>query len=79
MGHTHAKYFSAIKDCKLTAACDIIPERAQAFSKEFDIPYVYPDMEEMLAKCDLDAVTLVTPDATHAPLALKIIASSSAG
>ncbi len=74
MGHTHAKAFSAIKDCKLTAACDIIPERAQAFSKEFDIPYVYPDMDEMLAKCDLDAVTLVTPDATHAPLALKIIA-----
>jgi predicted dehydrogenase len=74
MGHTHAKNFSAIKDCKLTAACDIIPERAQAFSKEFDIPYVYPDMDEMLAKCDLDAVTLVTPDATHAPLALKIIA-----
>jgi predicted dehydrogenase len=74
MGHTHAKAFSAIKDCKLIAACDILPERAQAFSKEFDIPYVYPDMEEMLAKCELDAVTLVTPDATHTPLALKIIA-----
>ena len=74
MGHTHAKNFAAIKDCKLTAACDIIPERARAYAKEFDIPYVYADMEEMLEKCELDAVTLVTPDATHAPLALKIIA-----
>ncbi|MGD0004912.1 MAG: Gfo/Idh/MocA family oxidoreductase [Anaerolineaceae bacterium] len=74
MGHTHAKAFSAIKDCKLTAAYDVIPERAEAFSREFNIPYVYSDLDEMLAKCELDAVTLVTPDATHAPLSLKIIA-----
>ncbi len=75
MGHTHAKAFSAIKDCKLVAACDIIVERAEAYAKEFNIPNVYADMEEMLAKCELDAVTLVTPDATHAPLALKVLAS----
>jgi predicted dehydrogenase len=73
MAHSHARAFKAIKGCKLVAACDILPGRVEAFAKEFDIPRFYTDVDEMLATSGIDAVTVVTPDAAHAPVALKVI------
>jgi predicted dehydrogenase len=74
MAHTHAKAFSAIRACKLVAACDVIPERAEAFVDKHGIPEVYADVDEMLAQSKMDAVSVVTPDAAHAAISLKAIA-----
>lgn len=75
MAHAHARSFSKIKKVKLVAACDIVPGRARTFADEFEIPEVYTDIDEMLAKSNIDAVTVVTPDASHAPISLKVIAA----
>ncbi len=74
MAHSHAKAFSAIKGCKLVAACDVVRERAQAFADKHGIPEVYADVDEMLAQSKMDAVSVVTPDAAHAAISLKAIA-----
>jgi len=74
MANSHAKAFSAIKGCKLVAACDIVREKAQAFADKHGIPAVYADVNELLAQPKLDAVTVVTPDASHASVALQVIA-----
>lgn len=73
MANAHAIAFSALRGVKLVAACDIDRERAEAYAKKHEISDVYTDVDEMLKRDDIDAVTNVTPDAFHAPLSLKVI------
>jgi len=74
MAHSHAKAFAEIKGCKLVAACDIVRPRAEAFATEFAIPQIFTDVDEMLGQAEIDAVAVVTPDAAHAPVSLKVVA-----
>jgi predicted dehydrogenase len=74
MANSHARAFAGMRGCKLVAACDVIPERVQAFAERYGIPGVYTDFDQLLAEADSDAVSNVTPDAFHASLSLKAIA-----
>lgn len=73
MAHRHAECFSAIAGCKLVAACDLDLERATAFAEKFSIPEVYSDLRKLLAKAEVDAVSIVAPDRCHAPLSLQCL------
>lgn len=50
---------------EIVAVCDIIEERAQKRSKEFNIPEVYTDHRTMLEESDLDAVIVGVPNNVH--------------
>lgn len=69
MGASQARAFRALEECTLVAACDIDRSKAEAFAKTYGIPKVYTDLATLLRDEAVDAVTIVTPDATHAPLA----------
>lgn len=53
--------------CEVTAICDVNKARAEEMAKKFNIPEVYTDHKEMLAKADIDAVSICTPNVFHAP------------
>ncbi|MDD5688285.1 MAG: Gfo/Idh/MocA family oxidoreductase [Elusimicrobia bacterium] len=77
MAHYHANIFKTIKDCIITACCDINRERAENYAKEFGINKVYTDYKKMLNECqDINAVVVATSDAFHATVS---IASFKAG
>lgn len=73
MASRHADMFGAIRTCKIEAACDIDPEKAVAFATRYSIPQVFTDYKKLLASPDIDAVSIVVPDAFHAPIALACI------
>lgn len=73
MAHAHADSFAKIPGCRLLAACDIDGERAAAFARKFDIPHAFSDLREVLARPDISAVSIVTPDAFHTPLSLACL------
>jgi predicted dehydrogenase len=75
MGHAQARAFKTIPDCTLVAACDIFPGRAREFADEFDIPHAYLNLDDLLANEDVDAISVVTPDACHDELSLQGLAS----
>lgn len=47
------------------AVCDAVPGRAAAAAEKFGVPQAFEDYDEMLARGDLDAVTIGTPIALH--------------
>jgi predicted dehydrogenase len=51
--------------CDLVACCDVVPETAQAFARQFGIPHVFTDYREMLALDGLDGVSIATPPFAH--------------
>jgi predicted dehydrogenase len=59
----------------LVAICGRRGDRAQLLANRFGIPNVYTDYEELCARPDIDAVTIVTPNVHHATQALCAFAS----
>ena len=47
------------------ACCDIDPEKVERRAKQFGIESTYTDYHELLAREDIDAVTLPLPDQVH--------------
>ena len=65
IAHCHMAGYKTSDICEVVAACDIDVPKAEAFAKEFNIPAVYADYNEMLAKENLDAVSVCTWNAAH--------------
>src|SRR5436309_2762116 len=48
-------------------------ENAEATAREFDIPVVAEDWREVIAREDVDLVSIVTPPVTHAEIAIAAL------
>jgi len=66
---THAGAISQNKDCILAGGCDIRNQRCEGFSKKWNCPETYTDIDTMLMKTSPDILHIATPPETH----LKII------
>lgn len=73
MANVHAERFNANKDCAVVAAADVDLVRAQGFAAKHNIGAAFTGIQELLRESKFDAVTIVTPDAFHAPLALECL------
>ena len=59
---------------EIVAICDMNQMAAKKAAETYDIPHVFSDSAEMLEKVtDLDAVSIITPNRTHRPLALQVL------
>ncbi len=75
----HLKGYQRCPNVRLTAFCDLIPERADAARRQYGVPEaeIYTDYREMLANESLDAVSICTENNQHAPIALAALASGA--
>ena len=55
------------------AICSAHREKVEATAKEFGIPHVFTDYQELLQLDELDIVSIVTPPHLHRPMALAAI------
>lgn len=73
----HRKVFLAEKDARIVAVCDPVKNRREAFrdhinqAYEGDVCMDYRDFRELLARQDIDAVCIGTPDHWHAAMAIE--------
>lgn len=70
MGRNHAKAFHAHPDAKLIAVCDQDQKRCDEAVREYGCK-AYADVAEMLRTEKPDVVSIATPNAFHAPLAIQ--------
>jgi len=72
MANSHAKHFRAIRGCCVVAAVEPVAERRAAFCATHAIPDGFASVDELLTSgVAFDAVAIVTPDASHAPLSIQ--------
>jgi len=64
-----------IQGARLVAVCDPICARADAIATKFGVPAYY-DMDDLLARKDIDAVAVLTPSGMHPE---HVIAAAKAG
>ena len=61
----HLKAIKKVQGFKLTAVCDLNPNKAYNFSKKYNVPY-YLDYNQMLQKeKNIDIVAIMTPSGCH--------------
>ncbi|MFN8377722.1 MAG: Gfo/Idh/MocA family oxidoreductase [Anaerolineae bacterium] len=73
IGNVHLKAFEAVTDAEVVAICDIRPERLEEMAAEYEIADSYDDYEDLLARKDIDAVSICTPNDLHAPITIAAL------
>lgn len=58
---------------RVQALCDPVVERAEAVARQYSIPHVVPDIDEFLARNDIDAVTVASPIGLHYEHGMKVV------
>jgi len=69
IAHTHAQAISAIADATLVAVYGRSAEKAQQLATQYNCEW-YTDLEDMLTRPDIDAVSICTPNGTHADIGI---------
>ncbi|HYN23974.1 MAG TPA: Gfo/Idh/MocA family oxidoreductase, partial [Pyrinomonadaceae bacterium] len=72
-GFARTTQIPGFRDCmgtRIVAIASRNPDNAAAVAKEFDIEHVANDWRELVARDDVDLVSVVTPPATHMEMAL---------
>ncbi|WP_172330120.1 Gfo/Idh/MocA family oxidoreductase [Mangrovicoccus sp. HB161399] len=76
MGADHARIIAEdLPGATLQVICDASAERARAVAEAHGAADVATDPEAVIARPDVDAVLIASPDETHAPLTLACIAA----
>jgi len=58
---------------RVSAVCDLRPERAQRIAAQYGVPTICRDYAEMLGRADVEAVVIATPDHEHAGQAIQAL------
>lgn len=58
---------------QVVAVCDTNLERARSVAAEFNVPDAYADYHELLARPDIDVVSVCLPNAFHAPATIAAL------
>jgi UDP-N-acetylglucosamine 3-dehydrogenase len=71
-GKNQARVFANLDSTRLVSICDANPSAAQAIGTQFQVPYE-TEVEKLLSRSDIDAVTICTPTITHRQIAEKAL------
>ena len=63
--HSELLGHNQIKNAKLVAVCDLVPEKAEKIAAEFSVPY-FTDMHEMMRSENVDVVVVLSESGKHA-------------
>ena len=75
-GAWHAHVYHHMPRAELIAVCDLNQGRAREIADKYAVPHVYSDYRDLLARPDIAAVSIATPDFAHREIA---VAAAQAG
>lgn len=70
IGQLHVNGYKRCQDVEITAVCDLDETRAKAFADRNGAKRACTDYREILDDESIDAVSICTPNALHAPIAI---------
>jgi len=83
IGVRHAAGLEDLDNVELIAGCDLSGDELKVFTESHGARWpnlqTFSDSDEMLAKCDLDIVTIATGDNTHTKLVLAAVEAGARG
>lgn len=74
IAHVHCGYLRQIPQVELAGACDLSRDSREQLTARWQVP-TYADIDELLSAAQPDVVHVITPPATHASLAIQLLAA----
>jgi predicted dehydrogenase len=75
IGLFHATSWSQEPRAKIVALAGLEPDRCRKICHQFDIPDLYQDYRELIARPEIDVVSIAVPNYLHLPVALAAFAA----
>ena len=72
IAQVHVGYLRQVPQVECVGACDVSRKSREAFAARWQLP-TYADVDELISAAQPDVVHIVTPPATHAPLAIQLL------
>lgn len=72
--YRHLAEYQAHENVEITAVCDVVQERALEMAEKFGAA-AYTDYQELLKNGEIEAVSICTPNALHAPMSITALQS----
>jgi predicted dehydrogenase len=72
-GGRHLDGYKAHPDVELVALAGLEEDRLQELGSQFEIPNLHRDFEDLVARDDLDIVSVCTPNHLHAPITIAAL------
>jgi len=69
----HVPAYSKNPLAEIKYLVDIRPERATALAEKYNVPHAIADFREILGDKEVEAVSICTPNDTHAPIAIACL------
>lgn len=70
IGQMHIASYAQLPDCRLAALCDVDAARVADVGRQYGVEKIFTDADEMFHSGEIDAVSICTPNAFHAPMTL---------
>ncbi len=72
-GETHTKAYQQIPGVEVVALAGLERDKLEALGAEYGVPNLYDNYEELIARDDLDIVSVCVPNYLHAPIAIAAL------
>lgn len=72
-GETHLKSYLQIPGVEAVALAGLEKERLQRLGATYNVPHLYADYQDLLARDDLDIVSVCAPNYLHAPITIAAL------
>jgi len=69
----HTRGFRMHPEARVDMVAEINPERREWFAREFDIPETVADYRDILARPEIDVVSIALPNFLHAPVTIEAL------
>jgi predicted dehydrogenase len=73
MGRYHMEGYASHPKSELYAVCDLNREEAAQFAAKYGAKHVFTDYRELLAREEIDVISIATPNYLHAPMAIAAL------
>jgi predicted dehydrogenase len=72
-GESALKSFRQVPDVEIVALAGLEEDRLAYLGKTYEVPHLYREYQDLLARDDLDAVSIGVPNHLHAPIAIAAL------
>jgi predicted dehydrogenase len=72
-GNQHLLGYQALPDVEIVALAGLEDALRERLGATYGVPHLYREWQELLARDDLDLVSICTPNALHAPIAIAAL------
>ena len=69
----HLGEIAKVDSARAIVVCDTRPELAEQAAARFNVPHQITDLDELLARDDVDVIHICTPAHTHGPLTIQCL------